>query len=177
MASVNKVSNVESAELQRLYSCEKKSIPDIAKILCVSYSVARRMLIGSGVELRSRTEGVRSSSEKLGKHMIGKRRQFSEQWKENMAAARRKYCDKTAKGVSKKNGGYVVVTRGSNKNRLEHVVIMEKHIGRRLIANEVVHHIDENKHNNAIENLMLMTRSDHTRLHRSMKKGVNHVVS
>jgi hypothetical protein len=42
---------------------------------------------------------------------------------------------------------------------------MEKHIGRRLSRNEVVHHKDENKSNNDINNLEIMSRSDHSRLH------------
>lgn len=42
---------------------------------------------------------------------------------------------------------------------------MEKIIGRRLFANEVVHHKDENKLNNDINNLQLMTRSEHAAHH------------
>jgi len=37
----------------------------------------------------------------------------------------------------------------------QHIVIMENHIGRRVIFPEEVHHIDSNKGNNNIENLML----------------------
>lgn len=48
----------------------------------------------------------------------------------------------------------------------EHIYIMEQHIGRRLTKDEVVHHIDFNRSNNCIENLQLMTRSEHSRLHR-----------
>jgi len=48
----------------------------------------------------------------------------------------------------------------------EHRYIMEQYLGRKLTKNEVVHHIDENKMNNNIENLQLLTRSEHSRLHR-----------
>ena len=47
----------------------------------------------------------------------------------------------------------------------EHRLIMENNIGRKLTFNEVVHHIDGNKSNNKIENLQLMSRSEHARLH------------
>ena len=47
----------------------------------------------------------------------------------------------------------------------EHQFLMEKEIGRKLLKNEVVHHIDANKLNNALENLCLMTRSEHIKLH------------
>jgi hypothetical protein len=43
---------------------------------------------------------------------------------------------------------------------------MEARIGRRLLPDEVVHHIDGERANNNQNNLALMTRSAHTRLHR-----------
>jgi hypothetical protein len=42
----------------------------------------------------------------------------------------------------------------------EHRLIMEQHIGRYLTDQEVVHHIDKNKTNNSIENLLLF--KDHS---------------
>ena len=50
---------------------------------------------------------------------------------------------------------------------LEHRVIMERKIKRYLTSNEVVHHIDGNKHNNEVSNLQLMSASEHNRLHSS----------
>lgn len=48
----------------------------------------------------------------------------------------------------------------------EHVYVMEQHIGRKLEKNECVHHIDGNRSNNDIQNLKLMTISEHSRMHR-----------
>ena len=48
---------------------------------------------------------------------------------------------------------------------LEHRIVVENSIGRLLTNNENVHHIDGNRYNNSIENLKVMTRSEHTRLH------------
>lgn len=47
----------------------------------------------------------------------------------------------------------------------EHQLVMEAHIGRYLKRGEVVHHIDGCKSNNDISNLMLLTNSEHTKLH------------
>ena len=52
-----------------------------------------------------------------------------------------------------------------------HRYIMEEHIGRPLMSDEVVHHIDGNPHNNTIENLVLTNVHDHTRIyHDSLQK-------
>lgn len=48
----------------------------------------------------------------------------------------------------------------------EHRLVVESKIGRFLRKNEIVHHIDENKLNNAPENLRVMTQSEHLSLHR-----------
>jgi hypothetical protein len=48
----------------------------------------------------------------------------------------------------------------------EHDFVMEQHIGRKLNKNECVHHIDGDRSNNDIGNLMLMTIGEHSRLHR-----------
>lgn len=51
-----------------------------------------------------------------------------------------------------------------------HRVLMEQKIGRYLNRNEVVHHINQIKTDNRIENLMLMTRSEHSSLHMKLRR-------
>lgn len=51
---------------------------------------------------------------------------------------------------------------------LMHRVVMENFLGRLLEKNEVVHHLDGNKHNNSIENLQVMDSKDHNRMHSSI---------
>ena len=53
---------------------------------------------------------------------------------------------------------------------LEHVMVAEKSLGRKLMRNEVVHHKDFNRLNNSIENLEVMTRGEHSRIHRMYEK-------
>jgi len=47
----------------------------------------------------------------------------------------------------------------------EYRLIMEKKLGRYLTKDEVVHHIDGDHTNNAIENLQIMSQAEHLKLH------------
>lgn len=61
----------------------------------------------------------------------------------------------------------------------EHRAIMEEHLGRKLTKNEIVHHKDGDKHNNSIDNLQIMSRQEHSRMHRLEyieKHGVKKVI-
>lgn len=49
----------------------------------------------------------------------------------------------------------------------EHRLIMEEQIGRYLLPDEHVHHKDRNTLNNDPDNLELLTKSEHARLHKA----------
>lgn len=80
--------------------------------------------------------------------------------------------------VSKGDYNYAIVKNHPNRTKnnyvLEHRVVVENHIGRLLEDDEIVHHIDGNKKNNAIENLELMLKADHSRQH-GIENGVTMV--
>lgn len=53
----------------------------------------------------------------------------------------------------------------------EHIYVIENYLGRSLREEEVVHHLDCNPMNNRIENLLLLTRDMHPKIHAWIDSG------
>lgn len=93
------------------------------------------------------------------------------------SAARRGELTHNYKGYKRKtSGGYVVLYKpefkGARKDGLimEHRYVMSLHIGRPIRKDEAVHHINGNKTDNRIENLLLMTHGEHSAMHNRERK-------
>lgn len=81
------------------------------------------------------------------------------------------------KGGRNINSGYISIKTDNHPRAdkhgylLEHIIIMEKHLGRLLNEEEIVHHKDYNRTNNNIKNLWLAkNRSQHAKAHESFRK-------
>ncbi|WP_413936354.1 HNH endonuclease [Nitrospira sp. BLG_1] len=61
-------------------------------------------------------------------------------------------------------GGYRYV-RVLGKEVFEHRLLVEQNIGRKLLESEVVHHRNGKRDDNRIENLVVMDRAAHSRMH------------
>ena len=118
----------------------------------------------------ARKNGKYISCQYCGKEFYSIRNHFCS--KECANNYRSEYC---VKKTYKENGYIIHHIRGYNKkgNAKEHRLVMENYLGRKLGKDEVVHHIDGNRENNNIENLVLMTRGEHSRHHRQeeLKSG------
>ena len=153
-------------DIKALYEIDMLSIPQIVEITGLNRSKVRSKLLMAGVVLRSRRAGVQLRCGDLSAMRKGKRRVFTQEWKNNIRAGRLAWAENNAKGYRTTTNGYKEFTRRAEKGRPCHAVSMEKRIGRRLKKDECVHHIDGNKENNDEINLAFMTRAAHARLHR-----------
>jgi len=76
------------------------------------------------------------------------------------------------KGGYKNSQGYRFIKIGIHKGEYEaeHRIVMEKYLGRKLKRNEIIHHIDGNRLNNKIDNLILCSLREHFKIHYSLMK-------
>jgi len=55
----------------------------------------------------------------------------------------------------------------------EHILVAEESLGRPLTYNEVTHHLDGDRSNNKSENILVLLRSQHIKLHMWLDKGAS----
>ena len=136
---MNRWSEGEVAELRRLYPDTKTK--DIAEILGRTHVSVYKKAVALGLG---------KSAECLFKTWSDvRRRELGYNWNG---------------GVKRTSKGYNVVLTDEGYI-MEHRLVMEKHLGRKMREDEVAHHINGIKTDNRIENLQLMTHGEHTTLH------------
>lgn len=77
--------------------------------------------------------------------------------------------------------GYILVYRPEHPKAMkngnwkgyvyEHILMIEEDLGRSLLKDEEVHHLDLDRSNNCIHNLVVLNKCHHRRLHRWIKDG------
>lgn len=81
-------------------------------------------------------------------------------WKGGRRVSSNGYIEVLNKNHPRSRGGYV----------FEHILVMERMLDRYLTKDEVVHHINQNKQDNRVENLMLFkNRKDHSAYHKNLR--------
>ena len=74
------------------------------------------------------------------------------------------------KGGHVASSGYRIISKRGKRCLYEHRVIAEEMLGRPLHSDEVVHHRDGNRSNNAPDNLVVMTRKRHGETNQGVRR-------
>jgi hypothetical protein len=106
--------------------------------------------------------------------------EFTDETREKIRCATIGNKRRWAGGRKKDRLGYVLVFMPGHPQAnccgyiYEHRLVMEAHLGRALLPSERVHHINEKRDDNRIENLMLFaSTTDHLRFHREERSMIH----
>lgn len=161
--------------LAREYTIEKKPMHQIADESGCAVGTVFNYIKKYGIESRIRMN--EETKKKISASRRGKphprcpateetKRRISESHK-GMYRVRSLYGGHTKKRKDGYISVYVPDHPAASKDGyvMEHILVMEQFIGRRLKNEEVVHHVNKIRDDNRIENLRLMTRGEHARMH------------
>lgn len=174
--------------LRKLYIDERKTMKQIGDILGVDAAAIHYRLKKFGIPTRDRhdhptSDKVRENARRVGRSRKGAKQ--SDEAKRKLSDAKKGHLLKPSQygGHLKNRSGYLYVYNpthphcSSDGYVMEHRLVMEAALGRYLKRDEVVHHINENKKDNRLDNLMVMTSDEHMRLHnrkrQEKRKGEN----
>lgn len=152
----------QEKEICSLYN-DGKTTKELTKIYLVCDETILKCLKRNNVKLKKY------------KHTLEARKNISKTAKSNLRVGIKSNTWKGGRNIDTR--GYMRVYAPNHPNKIagnyvmEHRSVMEKDIGRYLTKEEIVHHINGNKLDNRIENLQLMTPSEHTSHHH---KGFKH---
>lgn len=167
---------VSQIEICRLYESGEHSIGAIARAFSCSETPIRKVLLDHGIEINSRnhiTTNGRLHLSQLRKEQLS-RGEFhlpTARDPDEISASMRGEKNRKWKGgrvTHPKGYVYVLDPESMNKNMhgkrkylLEHRLVMEKILDRKLLAGEHVHHINGIKSDNSPENLMIVINKMH----------------
>lgn len=179
---------IDRETLENMYTKREMPIHEIAENLEVSVGSVFNYLKMYGIPTRkAMTERTkwRLSAVRKGKSSPKKGCHLSEETKRKISESHKGIVTRPSLyggHKKKRDDGYIKVYVPNHPYAskdgyvMEHILAMEKQIGRYITRDEVVHHINHVRDDNRIENLRLMTFKEHASLHMKerweKKKGV-----
>lgn len=143
-SQVNNIVNIDTEWLINAYEIENKSLTEIAKIIGCSINTIRRRLIELNIPIKKRYDLSKNNLP----HYQGEK---NPAWKG---------------GKFQRAEGYIMIWNPEKQDyELEHRMVVEKYLGRKLKTTEQIHHKNGNKSDNRIENLEIKSISEHAKIH------------
>lgn len=167
-----------------------QSIRMMAGTLGIDHSTLSKAMRAYGITVPSRQEAATRTWKNHRHPNLGKRgknsymygKKLSEETKKKIKAAISGPNNYHWSGGKKRHsGGYILAYAPDHPNAdkggfvLEHRLVYEAHLGRQLEPWEVIHHINEDKSDNRIENLQLLSMAEHASIHMAQRQEGKHV--
>lgn len=163
------------------------SVRMISLEIGVEHHTLSRKLKSLGVNVPTRAESAANTWKNHKHPRIGKKgkdcpvygKRMSDSTREKMEKIWKKNGDDRRIYRKEHSGGYILIYVPEHPHAdrggyvAEHRYIVEKSLGRYLRSDDIVRHIDGNKKNNDSDNLVVLSRSDHAKLHAKNKKNFN----
>ena len=169
------MNNTCAEELYDLYVTQGKTMKDISVELGIAVGKIHRLIHEYGIPAKKNTDYELTEAQREAWRNIGK----SRKGRKSSSETRRKISEsRKIHGMGhrkKRSDGYIGLYYPdyphSSKDGyiMEHVYVMEQHIGRSLKDDECVHHKNFDRSDNRIENLQLMTKSEHMSYHMTLR--------
>ena len=167
-------------DVKEWLSCGE-SLRMIASRIGIDHCTLSKRLKEKGIETPSRDESAKMTWKnhvhprrgKMGVDCPCYGKPMSERWRKKMIPIWKENGDRKRLYRKKQSDGYILVYSPNHPSAdrtgyvLEHRIVFEKHIGRILCATEIVHHVNGKKDDNRIENLELVSRSEHAKIHKN----------
>ena len=167
------MNGIDVSEIAGKYNTGQFPISVLSKEYGISKGKMYYLLRDAGCHFTRKRRKPVSDEERNRKSMAMKGRIITE--KARKAIGEANSCDYNGLNgyghTKQHNGGYILAYAPHHPNAhkdgyvMLHTILMERLIGRYLNHDEVVHHINHNKADNRMENLMLMTKHEHSSMH------------
>ena len=162
------------------------SLRMVASYVGIDHSTLSKKLKRLGVRVPSREESVKMIWKHYTHPRLGKKgeqcpvygRKISAATREKMTPIWKKIGESQRKYRKKHSGGYTLIYIPDHPMAdrtgyvLEHRVVVESFLGRCLSSSEIVHHINGDKSDNRIDNLEVVSRATHAKIHNNLG-GIN----
>lgn len=169
------MNSVTADVLYQMYIVDGKTMKAISEELHIATGKIHRLIHEYGIPAKKLSDYPATDKQRAAWSKIGKSRKsvnLTPEHREKISEAKKIHA---AGHIKTRSDGYKALYypdyphANSDGYVMEHVYIMEQHIGRLLEDNECVHHINFDRADNRIDNLRLMTKSEHMSYHSKLR--------